>query len=96
MCVVCVSCLLCVLRKAIKEVEEEDAGGPDGPDFLPSRTFAGRKAGFEFKTGTKGSGYYRTKANARMGGGGGGGGADDDDLQAELAAFARRGVRSPQ
>ncbi len=78
-------------------VEEEDAGGPDGLDFLPSRTFAGRKAGFEFKTGTKGSGYYRTKAHARMGGGGGsGGGADDDDLQAGLVAFARRGVLSPQ
>ncbi len=68
---------LCVVCCA-KAIEEEDAGGPD---FQPSQTFAGRKAGFEFKTGTKGLGYYRTKARARMmgGGGGGGGGGTDDD-----------------
>ena len=29
-------------------------------DFTPSKTWVGRKAGFEFKVGERGLGYYRT------------------------------------
>jgi hypothetical protein len=29
-------------------------------DYMPSKEWAGRKAGFEFKLGERGLGYYRT------------------------------------
>ena len=46
------------------DVVELDAHGhvidKGDDDFLPSKQWIGRKAGFEFKMGQRGLGYYRT------------------------------------
>jgi hypothetical protein len=33
--------------------------GKDSGDYIPSKTFTGRKPGFVFKLGGKGQGYYK-------------------------------------
>ena len=46
------------------DIVELDANGfvidKGDEDFTPSRTWTGRKAGFEFKLGERGLGYYRS------------------------------------
>ncbi|KAL3944710.1 MAG: hypothetical protein SGBAC_001225 [Bacillariaceae sp.] len=52
------------------DIVELDANGrivdKGDEDFSPSRTWTGRKAGFEFKLGERGLGYYRTGKTVRV------------------------------
>eukprot|EP00526_Cylindrotheca_closterium_P008523 CAMPEP_0113630440 /NCGR_PEP_ID=MMETSP0017_2-20120614/15814_1 /TAXON_ID=2856 /ORGANISM="Cylindrotheca closterium" /LENGTH=828 /DNA_ID=CAMNT_0000540901 /DNA_START=12 /DNA_END=2498 /DNA_ORIENTATION=+ /assembly_acc=CAM_ASM_000147 len=52
------------------DIVELDANGriidKGDDDFSPSRTWTGRKAGFEFKLGERGLGYYRTGKTVRV------------------------------